>query len=135
MAVNYIAVLIASVVTMIFGFAWYSKMLFADAWMKAAGIDKKKAAKNQKQGMAGTMLLAFAGALVTNYVFAMFIEYTKANTFVQGSIVGFWVWLGFFATTMMGVVLWEGKPWNLYLINSSHYLVVLLINGGILALM
>ncbi len=134
MAVNYVAVLVASVVSMLVGFAWYSKMLFQDSWMKSAGIDKKKIKEKQK-GMAGTMLIAFIGAVVTNYVLAMFIEYTKASTFMEGSIVGFWIWLGFFATTMTGVVLWEGKPWKLYLINSSHYLVVLLINGGVLALM
>ena len=134
MAVNYVAVLIAAVVTMVVGFAWYSKMLFADSWMKAAGIDEKKIKEKQK-GMIVTMLIAFIGAVVTNYVLAMFIGYAGASTFIEGSFVGFWVWLGFFATTMMGVVLWEGRSWKLYFINAGHYLVALLLTGGVIAIM
>src|SRR3989344_4427977 len=39
---------------------------------------------------------------------------------------------GFLSTLVM--ILWEGKPFALYLINSVHYLVVLLISSVILVL-
>ncbi|MBI3026774.1 DUF1761 domain-containing protein, partial [Candidatus Woesearchaeota archaeon] len=48
-------------------------------------------------------------------------------------VLGFWVWIGFLATTQIGMVLWEGKPIKLYIINTLHYLVVLAVMSAILA--
>jgi len=69
-------------------------------------------------------------ALVT----AMFVYFVNATTFQSGMIVGFWIWLGYIATVMLGSILWENKPLKLYYINVSHYLVVLLLTGGLLAM-
>jgi len=42
--------------------------------------------------------------------------------------------LGFIVPVTVGVVLWENKSWKLWCINSSNYLVTLLIMSVILAL-
>ena len=52
----------------------------------------------------------------------------------MGMQAGFWVWLGFIATTMIGIVLWEIKPVKLYLLIVAYYLISLLVMGSILAL-
>jgi hypothetical protein len=49
-------------------------------------------------------------------------------------MTGFWVWLGFFAPLQSDEVLWGGKPWKLFFINTSYRLVSLLAMGLILAL-
>lgn len=46
---------------------------------------------------------------------------------------GFWAWLGFVATIMLGMTLWEGKPFRLYLLNAGYQLLNLLVMGAILA--
>src|SRR3989344_1849673 len=38
--VNYVAVLVASIVSMIVGFIWYSKRVFGGKWMKNVGLVK-----------------------------------------------------------------------------------------------
>jgi hypothetical protein len=38
-------------------------------------------------------------------------------------------WLGFIATTSLGMVLWEGKSWKLYAINIGYYFVTFIIGG------
>jgi len=48
--------------------------------------------------------------------------------------VGFWLWLGFIATVMLGTILWEKRPFGLYVLNAGHYLIVLLIMSIILTL-
>src|SRR3989344_3541804 len=36
---------------------------------------------------------------------------------------GIWSWIGFVAPAMLGQVLWEQKPFSLYLINVGYWLV------------
>jgi hypothetical protein len=46
---------------------------------------------------------------------------------------GFWIWLGFIATSQINSVIWDGRPVKLYLINVGYYLVSYLAMGSILA--
>ena len=38
-SLNWLAILVAAVVTMILGFLWYSPLLFAKAWTREMGYD------------------------------------------------------------------------------------------------
>lgn len=49
-----------------------------------------------------------------------------------GLQAGWWNWLGFVAPTTVGMVLWEGKPWKLWIITAGFYLLSLLLMGVIL---
>ncbi len=130
--VNYLAVLAAAVASMVVGFLWYGP-LFGKMWMQLMNFDKKKIDEAKKKGMGKTYVLAYLAALVTSYVLALFVDYAKAKTIMDGAVLGFWVWIGFFATTQLGMVLWENKPMKLYLLNTLHYLVTLAVMGAILA--
>ncbi len=131
--VNGLAVVVAAIAGMVIGAFWYSPSFFGTQWMKLSGMSKKALAKAQKKGMGKTYLAAFIAVLIMSYVLAQFIKYTKANTIAEGAVIGFWLWLGFIATTMLNSVLWEQRPRKLYYINVGHYLITLLIMGAILA--
>ena len=131
-SINYLAVLIAAIASMIIGFLWYGP-LFGKMWMKLMDIDKKKVDEAKKKGMGRIYTLAFLTALIMSYVLAHFVDYVEAKTITDGIILGFWVWIGFLATTQIGSVFWEGKPVKLYLINTLHYLVALAVMAAILA--
>lgn len=131
--VNYIAILIAAIVNMVVGFIWYGP-LFGKAYSKMMGFTKEEMEKAMKEGMAKSYGLAFLAAIVMAYVFAHFISVGSATTATQGAIIGFWLWLGFVATTIISDLLWGKKTFNLYLLQVGYYLVVLVINGAILAL-
>ena len=131
--VNYVAVLVAAIVQMVVGALWYSPLLFGKMWMKLSGLTQKQLEEAKKKGMGKSYTLMFLGTLVMSYVLAHFVTYTGATTFVLGMQTGFWIWLGFLATTTMGMVLWDNKPWSLYVLNNGYHLVVLLLMGGILA--
>ncbi len=134
-SVNYVAVLLASVASMAVGFAWYSPSLFGNAWVKAMGLSKKDMESAKKKGMGATMGMAFASTLVLNYVLANVLSWAGASGGVAGAQVAAVVWLGFFATEQLGIVLWQNKSWNLYAINASHWLVMLVLSGAILGAM
>ena len=49
MAVNYLAVLVAAIVSMVIGGLWYSPLLFGNVWMKLSGITQKDVEKAKKK--------------------------------------------------------------------------------------
>ena len=63
--VNYLAVLVAAVVTFVIGGIWYSRALFGPRWMAAVG----KTEEECRKGNRGTALFgAFVSALMMAYV-------------------------------------------------------------------
>ncbi|MBI2079795.1 DUF1761 domain-containing protein [Candidatus Micrarchaeota archaeon] len=128
--INYLAVVGAAVLSMVLGMLWYGP-LFGKKWMGLMGYSEK----NMPKGNMGQMyILAFVGALVMAYVLSHFVDYAEAKTLVEGAMVGFWVWLGFMATLMLGSVLWEGKPWELYFLNAGHKLVEVVVIAVLLTM-
>ena len=132
-SINNIAVVAAAVVSMVIGAAWYSPLLFGKLWMKLSWMTEKQLAEAKKKGMAKSYAIAFLAVLVMSYVLAHFVDYLGATTVMAGVEAGFWLWLGFVATVLINGVLWEGKPFKLYLLNIAHYLIALLVMGAILA--
>src|SRR3989344_4857515 len=131
--INYLAVLVSAVIGMVIGALWYSPLLFGKLWMRLSGMTEKQLNEAKKKGMGKMYLIAFIAVLLMTYVLAHFVDYTDSNTFTKGMQTGFWLWLGFFVPILVGSVLWENKSFKLYLLNVIHYLVVLIILGGILA--
>ena len=131
-SINYWAVLVATIAAMVLGFLWYGP-LFGKVWIKLMGFDKKKMDKNMKKEMKKAYMILVITTLVTSYVLAHFVKYL-GTTVSDAMQTAFWIWLGFMATTQIGVVLWEGKPWKLYFINAAHYLVSLSVMAIIFAL-
>jgi len=128
--INYLAVLASTVAFMVLGYVWYSPMLFAKPWQRLMGMTTM----GEKQGMAKLYGLMALGALVTCYVLAHFVYLASAVTVTDALTLGFWVWLGFIAPVMLGSVLWEKKPWMLYIINVGYQLVAILVASTILTL-
>ena len=117
--VNYLAILVAGIASMVLGFLWYGP-LFGKAWMQMMGFTMKDMKKKQKEGMTRTYLIAFVGTLVMAYVLSVFVE----NMGIEGGLTtAFWLWLGFIATVSLGNVLWGGKPFKLWILNNAYNLV------------
>jgi hypothetical protein len=136
--INYLAVLIAAVAYFMIGWVWHS-VLFGKAWIKLMGFDKldKKKQQAMKKKMGRSMAFNFLTTLVTAYCMAYSVQSGAAFYHVAGVSLGlqtgFWIWLGFIATSMLNSVLWEGRPFKLYLINVGYYLASFLAVATILA--
>lgn len=126
--VNWVAVIVAAIVNMVVGAVWYSKPLFAKEWSKLTG-------RKMDQMGDGSMSYGVAaiGALLQSYILAHFVVYAAATTFWEGVVTGFWLWLGFVAVVVAVHNMFEGRSWSLWKINAGYFLIVLLINGGLLA--
>ena len=134
--INYWAVLVAAASSIVLGFLWYGPF-FGKTWMREVGMTDEKMKSAKEKGMTSSYVLMTVGSLVMSYVLAHALAFASAYTLTigvsAGLMAGFWNWLGFVAPVTMGSVLWEGRSWKLWLLNSGYYLVALLLMGVILA--
>lgn len=132
--VNYLAVLLAAVSSMLVGWVWYSRPVFGDRWSKLVKLSDKQ----MKEGAARAMGLTFLVSLVTAYVLAHMAylsHYFFDNSFLQDSLMtAFWAWLGFTAARMITHDLFEQRNSNLTLMNVAHELATLLAMGLVIGL-
>ena len=128
--VNYLAVLVAAVVAHGVGFLWYGP-LFGKKWRELMKVSEKDVEKVKRKGMTKIIMGSFLGTLVMAGVLGWFLDLAGVSI-TNGLLVGFISWLGFLGTTQMGMVFWENKPWSLYLLQTAHSLVNLLVIGAIL---
>lgn len=135
--INYLAVVIAAVASMVLGFLWYGP-LFGKQWAKLMGwSEKDMATMKAKGGMGKLYFIQALGSLIMSYVLAHALifagKYTNTSGISAGLMVGFFNWLGFIAPVTLGSVLWEGKSWKLWFLNNAYYLVTLSVMGVILS--
>jgi len=131
-AINWLAVIVAAVASMVVGMIWYNPKVFGHTWMKLAGITHKQAKKQKEKGMGKSMILAFISEVVLAAVLSFFIKSLGAVTVGQGVTIGIVAWLGFVATFSLGTVLWEGKSMNLYFLTNAHNVVTIIVMSIIL---
>jgi hypothetical protein len=131
MVVNLIPVVVATVASIILGMLWYGP-LFGKQWMALQGFTKKDMEKAKQKGMGMTYLMMTISSLVTLYILAYFLDMLSVVSMNAAIMPVTLIWLGFFATTMLGSVLWEGKPMALYILNIGFSLVNLIIAAAII---
>jgi len=122
------AIVAAAVVNMVVGAVWYSPALFAKQWAALTG----RKMNEMGNGVQGYVLTAI-GALVQAWILSHIVSYAGADTAVKGAMVGFWLWVGFVAITQGVNMVFAGTRKKLWAINTGYFLVVLLINGALLA--
>ncbi|MFZ1626491.1 MAG: DUF1761 domain-containing protein [Candidatus Moraniibacteriota bacterium] len=109
MELNYLAIVVATALQFICGWAWYMP-LFGKAWGAMHGYDQLSEEDQEKaQKEMGLQLgLQFLGTLVTTFVLALFVAGlpTEWNTY---GIAGF-MWLGFVVPTQLSAVMFGGTP-------------------------
>lgn len=136
--INYLTVVAAATASTVIGMAWYG-FLFNKQWVALMGWTPQEIeAAKAKAAARRSYLVAAVGSLVMAYVLAHSLifasAYFNASGFSAGLTAGFWNWLGFVAPVTLGAVLWEGRPWKLWILNNGYWLVSLLAMGVILAL-
>lgn len=126
--VNFLAVLAAAVANFMIGGLWYS-VLFGKAWLAAIGKTEEEV--RSEGGAPVAYIVSFIGSLISAFVLAVFMSST---TLQAGLGMGFFVWMGFVATTNAPPYFYENRNKKLYLIYGAYTLVSFLAMGAILAL-
>lgn len=132
--INYLLVLLAAIVAMVVGAVWYSPLLFGNEWQKFSRISPADLSKAKQKGTGKYYAIQFCATLLTSYLLAQLVCLLHATSFGDGAKISFWLWLGIVVPILLGSVLWERKSVIVYLIDIGHYLVSLVLMGGIFGL-
>jgi len=122
---NYAAVIVAAIVGFLAGAVWYG--LLGKQWLAALG--KRK---GDMKPSPGPFITAAVALLVMAYVLAGAIGHLGEVNLRIGVISGAILWAGFVATTVAVNNAFQGAKVTLTLIDAGHWLVVLVLMGGVI---
>ncbi len=133
--VNYVAVLVTGVISVIIGMLWYSPVMFGKLWMKWSNfptkMTKAQEATHKKAAKRGMIISVFVG-IITAYILAVILRLIGDAGAVGGAQIGLLIAVGFVATTSINAVLWENKSAKVYVLSVVEHLIVFGIMGAIL---
>jgi hypothetical protein len=128
--INYWALAVAWLITVVVGALWYSPVAFGKRWEKHTGIDILKIPEKEATKIIGYVMLSAIFQVVT---LGVVLHSLGAATAADGLLVGVALWLGLTAATSVGVTLYSRRSWKFWWLNSSYFLLVMAINSVILA--
>lgn len=135
-SLNWLAILVAAVASMILGFLWYSPLLFAKAWAREMGYDLNDKAKMEEMRKSAGPAYAgsLAASLLSSFTLALILHGMRAESLHFGMMASFHIWLGFVATVQFTGALFAKQSMKLFAINTGYQLVCYLVMGAILVL-
>jgi len=124
--INWLAVVVATVIAFVFGGLWYSKALFGSAWLEEVGLTEEAVnGANMPRTFGGTFVLQFLA--VTALAALTGTEGNWQSGLQTGMLIGvFWV-----ATAYGITYLFEQRSLRLFLINAGYNIVLFAIVGAI----
>lgn len=127
--INYYAVLVAAVFSMILGAVWYSQIGYGQEWLKLTSPRPEGGTRISKGRL---YLVAFLLALFMALVLAYLADVLRINTAREGLQLGTTMFFAFIATTTLTDYLFAGRSLKLYLINAGFHFVELIVMGIII---
>jgi uncharacterized protein DUF1761 len=135
---NTLAVLIAGIAGWLLGAVYYG--LLAKPWVAAHGktMEEFKARVEARKGTPASYapyILAFVAGVLMAWVLAGLVGHLGAVTVRNGAISAAFAWFGFVLTTMAVNNAFGMRKVMLTVIDSAHWLAVLLLQGAIIGWM
>ncbi|MEP0986648.1 DUF1761 domain-containing protein [Ekhidna sp.] len=124
--INWLSVAIAAISTFLIGGIWYGP-LFGKAWMNAFGYTEEDL---KKRSIPRTFGYSLTLAFIASLILEMFIG-PEADVFF-GTMAGFFAGIGWVATFLGILYLFEMQSMKVYLINVGYCVLSLTVMGIIL---
>jgi len=125
--INWVAVIVATVVSMVLAKTWFHEKTFGPTWRKLTGISR---ADSKKAGKKPITITLFANIL-TVVILAAMIGNSSLTTAL---LTGFVTWAAFSATTLITHNAFEQKPGKLTAINTGYQLILFMAVAFILGI-
>ena len=124
---NYFAILIAAIAAFGWGAAYY--MTLSKQWLAAVGLTEQQLG-NKRSPVP--FIISFVALLMMGFVTAGVIGHLGQVTVKAGIVTGLFLWLGFVVTTVFVNNAYPGRKFSLSVIDSIHWLGVLVIQGAVI---
>jgi len=126
---NYLAILLAALAAFGWGAAYY--MTLSKQWLAAVGLSKEQLGDKRSPA---PFIISFVALLVMGWVLAGTLGHLGPGqvTLKNGIISALFLWLGFVVTTIFVNNAYPGRKYSLSVIDSIHWLGVVVIQGAII---
>ena len=125
---NWLAIIVCTVFSMVLGFLWYTPILFGKVWMRLAGLKEENI--QTKDSMIG-YLISLIGSFIGVIALAVIVKWWGYGL-VDGLQAGAFFSFAFIVTSYFSGDAFEKRPVSLTLINAGYRFVYYLVCGGIL---
>ena len=129
---NYLAIVVAALVSFIFEAAWF--LTFMNTWL--AGIGKTMQSLVEEGKSAGMneweqYAVAFVCALTCATAISCVTQLTGPQTALRGIKVAALLWFGFVFTSLTTNIIFEMRPVSLFLVYAGYGLINMVVMGAI----
>lgn len=126
-AINYWAVLLATLSSMVVGSIWYSRRVFGTYWLKAVGHTEE----SMRKGAAFPLIITVVVSFITAWVLAGAADITwrfyAGSFFGNAVLTGIILWAGFTAARMITHDAFDRRPSGLTVLNLAHEFVTIVV--------
>ena len=135
--INHLAIILAAIVAWIGGAVYYG--VLSKPWMAAQGktLEQFNAEGAAKSALAryAPFVLSFLAEIGMAWVLAGMVGHLGSVTIRTAVISALFVWAGFMLTTMLVNNAFGGRRYMLTLIDSGHWLLVMVLMGLVIGWM
>ncbi len=130
--INYWAVILATLSTMIVGSIWYTPRVFGNYWMKASGVTPSGNARDAALPIITTVIVSFVTAWVLSGATFIAWKFYHGGFFGNALVTGIVLWAGFTAARFITHDAFDKRPSGLTVLNIAHELVTVLVMSVII---
>ena len=127
--INWMAVIVATIVGFGLGAIWFNQKVFGKAWMEDLGVPEERL---RKASFAMTMGMNFVMTLLTAFGLAWLIRLTGAKSLVGGTKVGLLCAFAFVVTSYFGDGAYAQTRNRFLTITAGYRAAMIVIMGAIL---
>lgn len=131
-SINYIAVVLATLSSMIIGSVWYTPKVFGNYWMKAAKITPSGNSRDAIRPIVITVIVSFITAWVLAGAAYISYDFYGGSFFVNALVTGIILWAGFTAARFITHDAFDGRPVGLTVLNVAHEFVTIVVMAVII---
>ncbi|MEZ3162218.1 DUF1761 domain-containing protein [Microbacterium sp. BWT-B31] len=132
--INYWAVLVCTVASMVVGSVWYTPKVFGNRWMRLAKVTPADTNVGAWLPIIVSIALSFLLAWVLAGSIAIAWHFYGGGYLWSAIVTSLTLWAGFTAGRIIVHDIFEGRPSSLTVLNIAHELVTVFVMALILGL-
>ena len=130
--INYWAVLLATLSSMLVGTIWYARGVFGTRWAKLANVDMDRPGSSAVGPIVVTVLVSFVTAWVLAGASTIAWHFYGGGYLLSTLGTAVILWAGFTAARFITHDQFEGRPTSLTVMNIAHELVTFVVMAVII---
>jgi hypothetical protein len=130
--INYLAVILATLSSMIVGSIWYTPRVFGNYWMRTSGVTPSGNSRDAVRPILLTLIVSFVTAWVLAGAAFIAWDFYGGSFFANSVVTAILLWAGFTAARFVTHDAFDARPAGLTVLNVAHEFVTLVVMAVII---